>query len=200
MLSIKLVSIKDHFQTRYLIFLQATINKFITQLASSYDNYLIHVDPRRVLPFMFYLRSNILCRFGILIDLIAMDTLSGFKRFFICYNLLSLNNNTRMFVKIRLPDNDSIISIMSLFVNANWLEREVWDLFGVFFYSHPDLRRILTDYGFESHPLRKDFPLTGYKEINYSENLKLIRVAPVSLSQEYRVFFLRSPWRILLEK
>jgi len=191
---------KDRFQVRYLFFLQATINKFIIQLSSFCDNYLVHINSQFILPLMFYLRSNILCRFGVLIELAAMDTLSGFNRFFICYNLLSLNNNIRMYVKTRLSDNDSITSITSIFINANWLEREVWDLFGIFFYNHPDLRRILTDYGFGAHPLRKDFPLTGFKEISYSENLKMIRPAIVSLQQEYRVFLLGNPWRVQLKR
>jgi NADH/F420H2 dehydrogenase subunit C len=197
---VKLIRIKDRFQVRYLLFLQATINKFVIQLSSFADNYLVHINSQFILPLMFYLRSNILCRFGVLVELVAMDTLTGFNRFFICYNLLSLNNNIRIYIKTRLSDSDSVVSITSIFINANWLEREVWDLFGIFFYNHPDLRRILTDYGFGSHPLRKDFPLTGFKEINYSENLKMIRGSQTSLSQEYRVFFLRNPWGRLTEK
>ena len=186
---------KDSLQLRFLLYLQGVLNKFLIQISISSDTYVIHVNSQHILAVMFYLRSNSLCRFGVLTDLAAMDTLSGFRRFFICYNLLSLNNNVRIFVKTRLSDNDGIASIVPVFVNANWAEREAWDLFGIYFFNHPDLRRILTDYGFESHPLRKDFPLTGYKEVSYSDSRKMIRVAPVSLSQEYRVFLFNNPWR-----
>lgn len=187
---------KDFLQLRFLLYLQGVLNKFLIQISVSSDTYIIHVNSQHILPVMFYLRSNSLCRFGVLTDIVAMDILSGFRRFFICYNLLSLNNNVRIFVKTRLLDNDGIASVVPVFINANWAEREAWDLFGIYFFNHPDLRRILTDYGFESHPLRKDFPLTGYKEISYSDSRKMIRVAPVSLSQEYRVFLFNNPWRV----
>jgi NADH/F420H2 dehydrogenase subunit C len=186
---------KDLVQLRFLLYLQGTLNKFLIQVSVSVDTYIVHINAQHILPFLFFIRSNSLCRFGILTDLVAMDTLAGFKRFFICYNLLSLNNNIRMLVKVRLSDTDEISSVTPLYINANWAEREAWDLFGIHFSNHPDLRRILTDYGFEAHPLRKDFPLTGYKEINYSESRKMIRGAPVSLSQEYRVFLFNNPWR-----
>ena len=110
------------------------------------------------------------------------------------YNLLSLVHNNRVTVKVMLDDNSSIPSVSKVFSSADWWEREIWDLFGIFFSGHPDLRRILTDYGFDGHPLRKDFPLTGYVEVRYDDAQKRVVYEPVKLTQEYRDFDFLSPW------
>ena len=185
----------DSLQLRFLLFLQGSLNKFITQLSLSADTYVIHINGNYLLPFMFFMRFNSMCNFTVLTDLAALDVLAGYRRFFICYNLLSLRQNVRVLVKIRLNDDDAVKSLTPIYVNANWLEREAWDMFGIFFYNHPDLRRILTDYGFEAHPLRKDFPLTGFKEVSYSDKYRMIIRKKVSLAQEYRVYFFNNPWR-----
>ena len=116
------------------------------------------------------------------------------KRFEVIYELLSLNYNQRLRIKVYLHELESLPSCETVFPAANWYEREVFDLYGVFFYNHPDLRRILTDYGFQGHPMRKDFPLTGYVEVAYDEKLKRVISQPLELSQEFRYFDFRSPW------
>jgi NADH-quinone oxidoreductase subunit C len=132
--------------------------------------------------------------FNLLTDLSAIDYPDKEKRFEIIYNLLNIFDNQRIIVKTAIADHEEIESIVNLFNAANWYEREVWDMFGINFKSHPDLRRILTDYEFEGHPLRKDFPLTGYVELHYDEEQKKIIYAPVKLAQDYRNFEFTSPW------
>ena len=110
------------------------------------------------------------------------------------YNLLSMTQNSRVRVKLQTDDEDQVPSVSSIFSSANWWEREAWDLYGIFFSDHPDLRRILTDYGFIGHPLRKDFPLTGYLEVRYDDEQKRVVYEPVKLTQEYRNFDFLSPW------
>ena len=115
------------------------------------------------------------------------------------YNLLSLRQNQRLRVKIATDEDTAVNSVVEIFSSANWFEREIWDMYGVFFANHPDLRRILTDYGFEGHPLRKDFPLTGYVEVRYDEEQKRVVYEPVSLVQEFRSFDFMSPWEGMLQ-
>lgn len=130
----------------------------------------------------------------ILTDLFAVDYLESETRFEVIYNLLSPSHNFRVFVHSRLRDQEQICSIVDIFSNAQWFEREIWDMYGVKFKGNDDLRRILTDYGFEGHPLRKDFPLTGYKEVRYDPAKQEVAYEPVNLTQEYRVFDFLSPW------
>ena len=127
-------------------------------------------------------------------DICGVDYPERPQRFEVVYNLLSLVHNNRVTVKVMLDDNSSIPSVSKVFSSADWWEREIWDLFGIFFSGHPDLRRILTDYGFDGHPLRKDFPLTGHTEVRYSETKKKVISEPVKLDQEYRNFDFESPW------
>lgn len=129
-----------------------------------------------------------------LIDLYGVDYISREKRFEVHYVLWSLQYNDRIRVKCYLGLEESLESVSSVYSSANWLEREVWDMYGIYFMDHPDLRRILTDYGFEGFPLRKDFPVTGFLEMRYNENEKRIVYEPVELSQEYRLFHFLSPW------
>jgi len=144
--------------------------------------------------FFHFLQLDERLAFSQLVDGFGVDYPSELKRFQLNYVLLSLTNSVRLMVRISLPAEDSI-SLASAYPSATWLEREIWDMFGIFFSEHPDLRRILTDYGFEGHPLRKDFPLTGYKEIRYDEELKKIVTEPLRLSQEYRYFDFTNPWK-----
>ena len=134
------------------------------------------------------------CLFKTLIDITAVDFPERGERFEIVYNLLSLSHNQRIRVTVSTDENTPVPSMVPLFSAAGWFEREVWDMFGVFFTDHPDLRRMLTDYGFEGHPLRKDFPLTGYVEARYDEEQKRVVYEPVTLTQDFRSFDFMSPW------
>lgn len=136
--------------------------------------------------------------FSTLIDITAVDYPENAQRFEIVYHLLSMNNNIRVRVKTAIKDGQSIQSAVEIWPVANWFEREVFDMYGVLFENHPDLRRILTDYGFEGHPLRKDFPLTGYQEVRYDEEQKRVVYEPVKLVQEFRNFDFLSPWENML--
>lgn len=129
-----------------------------------------------------------------LMDILVVDYPNRLVRFEVQYILSSFLHNARLVVKTFISANEAVDSISNLFPSASWLEREAWDLFGVFFFDHSDLRRILTDYGFEGHPLRKDFPLSGFTEIRYDETLKRIVVEPLELTQLYRVFDFLNPW------
>lgn len=133
-------------------------------------------------------------KFSILTDLTTVDYPEKHDRFEMLYNLLNIYDNVRILVKFSIADNEEVESIADLFSAAVWYEREVFDMFGIHFTGNPDLRRILTDYGFEGHPLRKDFPLTGYKEVRYDETLKKVIYEPVKLQQDYRNFDFVSPW------
>src|SRR3990167_6527204 len=133
-------------------------------------------------------------KFTQLMDICGVDYLGRDIRFEVVYHLLSISYNLRLCLKVKVEEGVPVPSIVSVYSNANWLEREVFDLFGIPFDDHPDLRRILTDYGFEGHPLRKDFPLTGYVEVRYDEDKKRVVYEPVNLPQAFRTFDLKSPW------
>jgi NADH-quinone oxidoreductase subunit C len=141
-----------------------------------------------------FLRDDPRMLFKQLVDLCGVDYPERAERFEVVYNLLSLRHNRRIRVKLATDENEPVPSVTGVFSSANWYERETWDLFGVYFSDHPDLRRLLTDYGFEGHPLRKDFPLTGYVEVRYDEDQKRVVYEPVKLKQEFRSFDFLSPW------
>lgn len=147
-----------------------------------------------VLKVMKFLKDDANCQFLTLLDVCGVDYPDDDERFEIVYHLLSLTHNNRIRVKLRTDEDTPVASVTSLFNAANWWEREVWDMFGVAFSDHPDLRRILSDYGFEGHPLRKDFPLTGYVELRYDDEQKRVVYEPVKLTQEFRTFDFLSPW------
>lgn len=144
--------------------------------------------------FMMLLLNDTNCEFKQLMDLCGADYPDREERFEVVYNLLSLKHNHRIRVKVKTDENTPVDSVTSLFSTANWFEREAWDMYGIYFNEHPDLRRILTDYGFEGHPLRKDFPLTGFVEMRYDETQKRVIYEPVKLTQEFRNFDFTSPW------
>jgi len=141
-----------------------------------------------------FLKSNEKCKFRQLIDIAGVDYPEKVERFQLVYLFLSHENNIRIKILIKFQPNDSINSLTKIFPSANWMEREVFDMYGIKFKNHPDLRRILTDYGFKGHPLRKDFPLTGFNEVRYSEKEKKVVYEPVKLEQNYRNFDFESPW------
>jgi NADH-quinone oxidoreductase subunit C len=151
-------------------------------------------DAAKIVEALTYLRDHEACQFKCFIDITAVDYPSREKRFDVVYHLLSPRLNHRIRLKTAVAEDESIASVISLFPAADWFEREVWDFFGIPFSGHPDLRRILTDYGFEGHPLRKDFPMTGFVEVRYDDALKRVVNEPVRLTQEYRSFDFLSPW------
>ena len=141
-----------------------------------------------------FLKTDAQCRFQTLVDITAIDYPGDERRFCVVYHFLSMYRNQRIRVKAYVREEDIVPSIIDIHPSANWFEREVFDMFGILFSGHPDLRRILTDYGFRGHPLRKDFPTTGYTELRYDEVQKRVVYEPVSLTQEYRQFDFMSPW------
>ncbi|HWB44881.1 MAG TPA: NADH-quinone oxidoreductase subunit C [Hyphomicrobiaceae bacterium] len=155
---------------------------------------IVLAERERIVELLTYLRDNPNCLFKQVVDITAVDYPDRAERFEVVYNLLSLKHNRRVRVKVTTDEDTPVPSCSGVWSAANWFEREVWDLYGVFFSDHPDLRRILTDYGFEGHPLRKDFPLTGYVEVRYDVEQKRVIYEPVNLQQEFRSFDFLSPW------
>ena len=143
---------------------------------------------------MAFLKADPDCQFTTLVDITAVDHPTDLPRFEVVYHLLSMHKNHRVRVKVAVGEADMVPSIIAVHAAANWFEREVFDMFGILFSGHPDLRRILTDYGFRGYPLRKDFPTTGYTEVRYDEVQKRVVYEPVNLTQEYRQFDFMSPW------
>lgn len=158
------------------------------------DTIILHTSRDNLVNLLLSLRDEDSLSFKQLIDITAVDYPEKEERFEVIYQLLSLKNNIRIAVKTTVDEKASVPSVASVFGDANWLEREVWDMYGVKFKGHPDLRRILTDYGFQGHPQRKDFPLTGYVEVRYDEAKQRIVYEPVKLHQEFRNFDYLSPW------
>ena len=158
------------------------------------DELFINVKVENLYSVLLFLKTDDKCRFKQLLDIAAADYLDEEERFEICYLLLSHENNLRIKVLINFNSEEKIPSITKLYPAANWMEREVFDMFGIKFKNHPDLRRILTDYGFDGYPLRKDFPLTGFNEVRYSEKDKKVIYEQVKLEQDYRKFDFDSPW------
>ncbi|MGE0716098.1 MAG: NADH-quinone oxidoreductase subunit C [Alphaproteobacteria bacterium] len=155
---------------------------------------MVHVRRASVQRVLTFLRDDPECLFKVLVDLCGVDYPERPERFDVVYNLLSLKHNLRIRVKTTTDEETPVPSAVPVFSAAGWWERETWDLYGILFADHPDLRRILTDYGFEGHPLRKDFPLTGYVEVRYDEEEKRVVYEPVKLVQEFRSFDFLSPW------
>ena len=171
--------------------------KKITELSSIKDKdifYKASFNYENTLKLFKELKNNELFSFDQLIDITAIDYPSREKRFELVYILLSMKKNKRIILKTAINENDSIDSIIQIFKSSDWYERECYDLFGIKFNNHPDLRRIMTDYNFEGHPLRKDFPLTGHTEVRYDDVEKKVVYEPVKLTQEYRDFDYTSPW------
>ena len=158
------------------------------------NEFLIEVNEVDLIDVMHFLKSNDSCKFRQLIDIAGVDYPENEKRFQLVYLLLSHEKNTRIKLLVKFDLNQVVPSITKIFPSANWMEREVFDMYGIKFKNHPDLRRILTDYGFDGHPLRKDFPLTGFNEVRYSEKDKKVIYEKVKLEQDYRKFDFDSPW------
>ena len=158
------------------------------------DEVVLTAKTDSIIKVLQFLRDDSECEFKMLVSLCGVDYPEREKRFEVVYNMLSLTQNNRMRVKIQAGEEDFVPSVVSVFSTANWFEREAWDLYGIYFDGHPDLRRILTDYGFEGHPLRKDFPLTGHVELRYDEEQRRVVYEPVHLTQDFRSFDYLSSW------
>ena len=154
----------------------------------------LEVAPSQIEALVEFLRTDGACRFSSLVDITAVDHPERVERFDVVYHFLSMYQNHRIRLKIAVGEEDMVPSLVAIHPSANWFEREVFDMFGILFSGHPDLRRILTDYGFRGFPLRKDFPTTGYTEVRYDEAQKRVVYEPVNLVQEYRQFDFMSPW------
>jgi len=178
--------------------LERTVNSSLTTTVKiskiNFGQLFIEIDIEALYSTILYLKTNNKCRFKQLIDITAVDYPEKEKRFKLVYLLLSHENNLRILININIDEKIHVPSITKIFPSANWMEREVFDMYGISFKDHPDLRRILTDYGFKGYPLRKDFPLTGHTEVRYSEEHKKVVSEPVKLDQEYRNFDFESPW------
>ena len=166
----------------------------ITSFDVAYDELNLTAPLGRIVQALTHLRDHPACRFEVLIDLTAVDYPDRAKRFDVVYHFLSMYQNHRIRLRVSIREEDMLPSIVNVHPSANWFEREVFDMFGILFTNHPDLRRLLTDYGFRGYPLRKDFPTTGYVEVRYDEAEKRVVYEPVKLTQEYRQFDFMSPW------
>ena len=158
------------------------------------DELVLFVRRESILRVMIFLKNDATCFVKVLVDVCGVDYPDRQQRFEVVYNLLSPKHNQRIRVKVATDEDAPVPSVTSVFPSAGWFERECWDLYGVFFSEHPDLRRILTDYGFDGHPLRKDFPLTGFVEVRYDDEQRRVVQEPVRLNQEFRSFDFLSPW------
>jgi NADH-quinone oxidoreductase subunit C len=172
----------------------ASLPQQLLATAIVHDQLIVTVRREAIVPVLTFLRDDPRCQFKLLSDLCGVDYPDRPERFEVVYNLLSLKLNQRIRVKVTTDEETSVASVTGVFRAAGWFEREAWDLFGIYFADHPDLRRLLTDYGFEGHPLRKDFPLTGYVEVRYDVDQKRVVYEPVKLTQEFRSFDFLSPW------
>ncbi|QPC92377.1 NADH-quinone oxidoreductase subunit C [Mesorhizobium sp. INR15] len=166
----------------------------VSDAAIAYGELTVHVEPGDLVEVMTFLRDDAQCQFISIIDVCGADYPSRAKRFDVVYHLLSPKQNVRIRVKVKADEETMVPSVTGVFPGADWFERETYDLYGVLFSGHPDLRRLLTDYGFDGHPLRKDFPLTGFVEVRYDDEAKRVVYEPVELKQEFRNFDFLSPW------
>lgn len=172
----------------------ALLPQDVTSAVIAKDELILIARRASLIKVLTTLRDDANCQFTQLVELTAVDYPEREERFEVVYCLLSMKQNLRVRVKITTDEDTPVATATTVFSTAGWFEREVWDMFGVFFNDHPDLRRLLTDYGFEGHPLRKDFPLTGYVELRYDEDAKRVVYEPVKLAQDFRSFDFLSPW------
>ena len=178
--------------------LEKTVNSGLTAAIKkseiNFGQLFIEINIENLISVILFLKTNEKCKFKQLIDITAVDYPQKEKRFKVVYLFLSHENNLRIIINAKIDEKTIVPSITKIFPSSNWMEREVFDMYGIDFQDHPDLRRILTDYGFKGYPLRKDFPLTGHTEVRYSESMKKVISEPVKLDQQYRDFDFESPW------
>jgi len=191
----KVDPLERHTLSEFGAYVAECLPKYVQKVQITSGNELeILIAPDGVIPVISFLKDHHSCQFASLVDIAGLDVPARQFRFEVVYNLLSLRYNSRIRVKTYTDELTPLDSTVDIFKAADWYEREIWDMYGVFFANHPDLRRILTDYGFEGHPFRKDFPLSGYVEVRYDDEVKRVVVEPVELAQEFRKFDLSSPW------
>ncbi|MGY8986383.1 MAG: NADH-quinone oxidoreductase subunit C [Sphingomonadales bacterium] len=174
--------------------IEQSLENEVISTSISFGDLTITARANKVIKVLSFLKDDVSCQFRQLIDLCGVDYPERLNRFDVVYHLLSLTLNQRIRVKIETDEKTPIPSSVSIFSASGWFEREAWDMYGIMFSDHPDLRRILTDYGFSGFPLRKDFPLTGYVELRYSDEEKRVVYEPVTLRQDFRTFDFMSPW------
>ena len=175
-------------------YLSGQLDTELFEIVFILDELVLRTHSKHILKVLTFLRDDSQCQFRCLVDLCGTDYPEREQRFDVVYNLLSMQRNQRIRVKVATDESTPVPSATGVFPSAGWFERETWDMFGVFFSNHPDLRRLLTDYGFEGHPLRKDFPLTGHVEVRYDDEQKRVVYEPVKLIQDFRSFDFLSPW------
>lgn len=175
-------------------YLASQLETELVEVGFVLDELVLRTRPQHICKVLTFLRDDSQCQFRCLVDLCGTDFPERELRFDVVYNLLSVQQNNRIRVKVATDEQTPVPSVAEIFPSANWFERETWDMYGVFFSDHPDLRRLLTDYGFEGHPLRKDFPLTGHVEVRYDDEQKRVVYEPVKLVQDFRSFDFLSPW------
>lgn len=174
--------------------IEATLPDAVTSASLVGGELVVEAKRDDIVSVLSFLRDDVNCQFKQLMDVCGVDYPEDEQRFEVVYNLLSLTHNLRVRIKVRTNEDEAVPTATGVFSSAGWFEREAWDLYGIYFADHPDLRRLLTDYGFEGHPLRKDFPLTGYVELRYDDEKKRVVYEPVKLTQEFRSFDFMSPW------
>jgi NADH/F420H2 dehydrogenase subunit C len=179
---------------KFVTFLEETLMNHVQKITQFRDEIIIEVNVSDLKKTILFLKDHENCLFKLLVDLFAVDYPTKENRFELIYCLLSTKYNSRIKIKTFVDEFTPVESIVDIYQSANWLEREVWDMNGIYIEQHPDLRRILTDYGFEGYPLRKDFPLSGYTEVRYDDSQKRVISEPIELTQEFRVFNFNSPW------
>jgi NADH-quinone oxidoreductase subunit C len=175
-------------------YIESQLGQDVFDVALARGELSLRCRPSSALKVLTFLRDDSQCQFKALMDLCGVDYPQREERFEVVYNLLSIRQNLRVRLKVPTDENTPVPSAIGLFSSAGWMERETWDMYGIYFSDHPDLRRLLTDYGFEGHPLRKDFPLTGYVEVRYDDAQKRVVYEPVKLTQDFRNFDFLSPW------
>lgn len=180
----------------YIQLLNLILKNKIKILKKISNYYLLSIESKNLINIISFLKDSEISLFKMLMDIIVIDYPNKKNRFSINYSLLSIKYNTRLFLNFEINELTHVLSIIDIYKASCWLERECWDMFGVFFENHPDLRRILSDYGFNGYPLRKDFPLTGYLEMRYDDGQKRVIFETIEMSQEYRIFNFRSVWNV----
>lgn len=178
----------------FLKSLYQILKQNVNRIYLSYSELIIEIDHKKLNEVLLFFKNHENCLYKLLVDIVIIDLPQNKKRFSIVYNLCSLKYKSRLKIIVKLDEITPICSITNLYKNANWMEREAWDMYGIYFEQHPDLRRILTDYGFEGFPLRKDFPLSGFKEVRYDDSQKRVVFEPIEMTQEFRIFNFNNPW------
>jgi len=170
------------------------VPKLIEKSVITKEDVTIYTTPSSIVPLLTFLKNHTNGQYDMLVDITAVDYPEREKRFEVVYLLMSVKYNSRMVIKLSVDEITPVPSVEGIFPNAGWYERETWDMFGIFFQENQDLRRILTDYGFEGYPLRKDFPLSGFVEVRYDDTQRRVVVEPLEMTQEFRLFDFSSPW------